>query len=225
MTTHNLSSSFLLPFSSVLFAFGFSSPQSAHAALAVYEQTPTVTWLNGGWNVSKFNNQAGSLTLTSVSLQFAAQSNFRIHNTSTEAATLSGLIQVSFTINGIDGNGPDNFVLSAPSPPALIQPGGISDYISLVTSHTLYSSDLGRWQIPAGSDTIFLPTLVIVGFGLNSATKDNSFEGNTTASLLAKYTYVNTMSEVPEPSFYGAMGALVCIGFYAYQHYRGRKLS
>ena len=177
----------------------------------------TATDYSGSFNIPQFN-QPGQ-TLTGVSLKITGDGRSQITNNGLQQDTFGGNFTVTFTISGF-GGGPfgNNTIVSVPN--ALLAPGASTPFGTGSASGSVnVTGPLGGF---AGAGTVPIALQVsTTGIQLTGTGGNGGFLTQGQGSLEVTYTYQRT--DVPEPSFYGAMGALVCFGLLGYRQYRAKQ--
>lgn len=181
----------------------------------------TNTDYTGGWTVDKFNTLGGTLTLTGVSIKVTGTGQSRITNNSLQTDNFTASANVNFQISGFTP-APFTHTVVVTIPSTSLTAGSTSGFFPNTTSGTVNATDLGNWADPAGSGTVSIPLSVSTTSASTSGGGGNSaLQTQGQAQIEVTYTYTTT--DVPEPSFYGAMGALVCFGLLGYRQYRMKQ--
>lgn len=203
----------------VLFA---AFPANLFGALADLAITPTTSWSGYSWSIGKFDTLGSTRLLTGVTLAVDGKGIMRFQNVSTEPAIVGGNIEIDFLISGVSTSGPLLHRISTTCPPVELASGAATDFFTLGGTGIFHASDLTPWQQDGSGGTIELPMTIITGFGMTGGSSSLAFNGQAQADLSVTYSYALQTTDVPEPSFYGSIGALVCLALLAFQHYRRR---
>ena len=182
----------------------------------------TATDYSGSFNVPKFNTVGGTLVLTGVSLKITGDGRSQITNNGQQADTFGGNFTVAFTISGF-GGGPfaNNTIVNVPN--VLLNPAQSTPFgTGSANGSVNVTGGLAGWADAAGVGTVPIGLAVsTVGIALTGTGGNGGFLTQGQGTLEVTYTY--NRSDVPEPSFYGAMGALVCFGLLGYRQYRAKQ--
>ena len=182
------------------------------------------------WDVQQFNPGPGQI-LQSVSVSLNEFTSFSLQNQGGSPATFGMNPKIAFHINV---NGSDNAnILHLSLPDKLLAPGEfyedpVVDPLGTSMNFTKTWDAIAPGDQPTvdwftGPGTVNIPLSVI--FDSVNYTPGGTGGGNALfhtygqASLDVTYNFSN----VPEPSFYGAMGALVCFGLLGYRQYRAKQ--
>lgn len=181
----------------------------------------TNTDYSGGWTVDKFNTLGGTLTLTGVAIKVTGAGQSRITNNSQQTDNFTATANVAFQISGFTP-APFTHTVTVTIPSTSIAPATTSSFFSNSTFGTVNATDLSNWADPGGSGTVSIPLSVTTTSSSTTGGGGNlTLQTQGQANIEVTYTYQTT--DVPEPSFYGAMGALVCFGLLGYRQYRMKQ--
>ena len=180
---------------------------------------------NSNWTVTKFNLAGQTLTSVDFKLTMAGQS--QIGNTGAQSDTFNGSTVINFTITKpSSGTAAGSINITVPAqvigPGTIASPtfGPFSPGNGIATLSTSAAGDLAA--LTGAGGPVAIPLAVQGGItGLFGG--GGNAQMHTQAQVSLEVTYNYRPSEVPEPSFYGAMGALVCFGLLGYRQYRAKQ--
>jgi len=177
------------------------------------------TDVNGTFNVPQFNIPGE--TLIGVSLKITGDARSTVTNTGAQTDIFGGTVLVNFIISGF-GGGPFTEGTTVTIPNVSL----VATATSPVASNSAFATtsvtgSLAAW-VGGGTFPVSLQATVPPG-GASISGGGGNLQLATEAQGTLEVTYTYQPTSVPEPSFYGAMGALVCFGLLGYRQYRAKQ--